>query len=219
MSNNQEELLRKKEYIKSAPLEDYLTEDPIISGQNFVIISYILPGETNEIEYPFFKVRGTYKTIEDCEKRINNLKSADTYFHMYICEVGKFGALYPDNTIDVLNTDIDVKYRESKLNNMVKSYKEQKDKADIRFEEHRKNLRVGLDDDTVIESQEEINVRIDYVTKQVNQLSNQLKEYEDILKLSNEKLEDLAYEEINELSIKDNVCRKDIILPHERRTQ
>lgn len=152
-----------------APVEDYLTEDGPILGQNFFVLSYLLPDETKGGRIPMIKVRGTYKTIEDCQRRIDTLKHADTYFNMFICEVGKWGGLF-DNEALLSREDIDTTYRNETMNTMMKEYKANKDKGDTEFEERKNKLRAG----SSIETKEEILERKEALDAQIEDLRNKL---------------------------------------------
>lgn len=199
------ELKSREEYIKSSPLEDYLTEDPEIYNQKYFVLSYLLPNKTNELEHPIIKVRGSYKSYEECEKRVNKLKSMDSYFNMYICEVGKYGSLMTDDEIKKTD-DIDIQYRESVLNNMVKEYTENKDKADSEFEKRKQlmlkkaKLEGSKEGQELLKSQKEnpmtVKTRIETVSKHKKQLEEQMNEINEILRLSEEQLKDYSPEEI-----------------------
>jgi hypothetical protein len=208
----------KKKYLSTYNLEDYLDEDPLIERQNYFILSYLLPGADNNIDYPIFKVRGSYRTKEECSERIKMLAKKDTYFHMYTCEVGKFGKLIPDEQIDVLNTDIDIQYREAKLNEMVKTHKEAQDKSELVFIERKEKIqKSGLENDE--ETAEDIQKRIEYLHKESENMTQQLLEFKDVIKLSNEKLQKNFPEfKLKELSISNKEIFEDSnILPHERK--
>jgi hypothetical protein len=129
----------RKKYVESAPLEDYLLEDPLIPNQNYFLLSYVLPGETNEIKYPIFKMRGAFKTMEQCQNRIKKIKNLDPQFHIFICEVGKFGSLLPDDEL-LKNEEIDIEYREKLLNNMVNDYRKMREEAAENFEVRKNKL-------------------------------------------------------------------------------
>lgn len=199
------ELKSREEYIKSSPLEDYLTEDPEIHNQKYFVLSYLLPNKTNELEHPIIKVRGSYKSYEECEKRVNKLKSMDSYFNMYICEVGKYGSLMSDDEIKKTD-DIDIQYRESVLNNMVKEYNENKDKADSEFEKRKQlmlkkaKLEGSKEGQELLKSQKEnpmtVKTRIETVSKHKKQLEEQMNEINEILRLSEEQLKEYSPEEI-----------------------
>lgn len=151
------------------PVEDYLTEDNVIVGQNFFVLSYLLPDETKGGRIPMIKVRGTYKTIEDCQRRIDTLKHSDTYFNMFIAEVGKWGGLF-DNEALLSRDDIETTYRNETMNTMMKEYKANKDKGDTEFEDRKNKMRAG----TSLETKEEMEERKDELDAQVEDLRKKL---------------------------------------------
>lgn len=195
--NRAEEIEKRKQVLKSAPLEDYLLEDPQVYNQNFFILSYLLPSEKNDIKIPTIKVRGSFKTQEECDKRIQKLKNIDPYFNMYICEVGKFGTLLPDEELRKTD-DIDIQYRESILNTMVKEYQENKDKTDAEFELRKNKMSKQAKFEGTPEGQEflakqkedpeAIKARINHMTSHIEELKQRLKEATEILEMSKSQL-------------------------------
>lgn len=151
------------------PVEDYLTEDAPVLGQNFFVLSYLLPDETKGGRIPMIKVRGTYKTIEDCQRRIDSLKHIDSYFNMFICEVGKWGGLF-DNDALLSRDDIQHTYRNDTMNTMMKEYKANKDKGDTEFEERKNKMRGG----SSIETKEEMLERKEALDAQIEDLRKKL---------------------------------------------
>lgn len=199
----------RKDFIEKVSVEDFLDEDPVISNQKFFVMSYILPEESkNELSNPIIKVRGSYSTIEDCEKRIEKLKNLDKYNNMFICEVGKYGALLPESEFQN-NDEIDVKYREAMLNTLVKEYKENKDKTDQEFEKRKEFLKKRAEYEGTIKGQEElknkkenpisIKARIANMTEHFEDLEKRLKEIKEIIDISKEQLDkNYTKEEIEE---------------------
>lgn len=121
-------------------IEDYLQPDPEIHNQKYFVMSYILPKEgKNELKAPLVKVRGAFKTMEEAEKRIEKLKRADTFFNMYVCNVGQWGSLVDEDDLLESEEVEKVVYREKELNDIFQKYKENKDKAE---EEHVERLRI-----------------------------------------------------------------------------
>lgn len=204
-----EELLKRKQFVEqSYDIDDYLTEDPPVNNQNYFIMTYILPSNNNELKHPVIKIRGSYKTQEECSKRINHLKNIDNYFNMYVCEVGKFGTLLPQEEFDKME-DIDIQYRESMLNQMVKEYKDNKDLADEDFQKRKQMLVEKARKEGTKEGQIElankkenpvsVKTRIDSVKKQIEELSKQVAEAKQILELSEKQYsENYTKEEIEE---------------------
>lgn len=201
----QQELEKRKECLKSAPLEDYLMEDPQVFNQNYFILSYLLPDEQNEIKSPSIKVRGSFKTQEDCEKRIQKLKNIDPYFNMYVCEVGKFGSLLPDEEIQKMD-DVDIQYRESILNTMVKEYQDSKDKADAEFERRKRVMQKRAEYEGSKEGQEKlakerenpvaVKTRVETMTRHLQELKQRIDEVNDIISLSKTQLSSYTKEEL-----------------------
>lgn len=197
-SDRSSEIENRKKVVKEAPVEDYLLEDPPVYNQNFFILSYLLPNEKNELTFPTIKVRGSFKNQEDCQKRINQLKNVDPYFNMFVCEVGKFGSLLPEDEIKKLD-DVDVQYRESILNTMVKEYQENKDKADEEFEKRKQFMKKKAEFEGTKEGQEllskekenpiAVRTRIESMSKHLEELQQRINEVNEILSLSNKQLE------------------------------
>ena len=75
---------------------DYLTEDPIISEQKFMCISFLKPSSIEEkhrnkdLTVCGVKVRGCYATYEEAKQRADFLQKCDSYHNIYIGEVGKW---------------------------------------------------------------------------------------------------------------------------------
>ena len=75
-------------------MEDYLDEDPPIKSQQFVCISLFIPGKEDECDDHDsrcgIKIRGSYATMDQAEKRVEELKAIDKLHHIYVGEVGKW---------------------------------------------------------------------------------------------------------------------------------
>ena len=123
--------------MKEHYIDDVLDEDKVIDNQRYAVLSYLLPDpDKNELNIPMIKIRGSYKTVEECQKRITYLQRTEKYFHLYIVEVGKWGGLYDQKYIEE-NLNVDTVYQESQLNDLMKGYKENMDKVSIEFEERK----------------------------------------------------------------------------------
>lgn len=189
-------------------VEDYLTEDTPINNQNYFILSYLLPDDkNNELQYPLFKVRGVYRTIEDCEKRIKKLEASDKYFSMSVCEVGKWGSLVPE---EILKQDdsVSINYRESIMNTMVSEHKKNKDKMDEEFEERKRFMsekakyECSKEGQKLLQSKKEnpvaVKMRVQSVETQIKELAERTKELTEILDLSKEQMNEFTEEEVEE---------------------
>jgi len=191
--------------LKKASIEDYLDEDAELPMQKYFVLSYLLPDKKNELEVPMIKVRGSYKTIDDCNSRIDTLKPVDTYHNMYISEVGKWGGLFDEDTIKKMD-NVDIQYREERLNEMMHKYKENKDKNDVEFEKRTRLMKEKAVFDGTKEGQEilaaqrenpiSVKTRLISVTNQLVELNERVKELEDLKASTQEAFDNLTDEEL-----------------------
>lgn len=120
------------------PEPDYLYEDPVIPNQKFVCISVLTPKnfkqeEGKPITMSTMKVRGSYDTYEEAKKRADFLRNVDPNINVYVGEVGKW-LPFDDDPEHAKDHD----YQNKRLNEMMKGYTENQEKAK-EFHEQRKN--------------------------------------------------------------------------------
>lgn len=114
---------------------DNLFEDPVISGQLWVCISFVSPELVKNCSLRAVKVRGVYATEAEARKRSKYLQQIDPDFHIFVGEVGKWLGWDPDpNTIE------DQEYSEKKLQKLVTEYKKNRSKAKIMEEERKREM-------------------------------------------------------------------------------
>jgi chromosome segregation ATPase len=128
--------------------QDYLDEDPVITSQRYAIISFSKDdgpvkfnenktdtAENNHTKTGIVGVKVKYvcESYEEATEKAKYFRDMDPRFDTYIGEVGKWLPINPDNEKDVK----DVNYAESELQNIMKTYLENKDKLQI-FESKRK---------------------------------------------------------------------------------
>lgn len=104
---------------------DYLTEDPEIPSQKYALISIIGPHMPQKCDVWGLKIKGVERDLEKAKQLAERLQKLDNDYDIYIVEVGKFFPL--DITSDRLN---DVVYQNKELNNLMKSYKENRLQAE-----------------------------------------------------------------------------------------
>jgi hypothetical protein len=115
---------------------DYLTEDPVLSNQQWVCMSFLSPEGVKNCNIRGVKVRGIYATQKEANERAKYLQELDGDFHVFVGEVGKWLSWDPDpQSID------DQIYKEKELNDLMKSYKENMAKAKVE-EAHRKKTMI-----------------------------------------------------------------------------
>tara|TARA_Y100000816_G_C25730085_1_gene384541 strand:- start:42 stop:479 length:438 start_codon:yes stop_codon:yes gene_type:complete len=113
---------------------DYLDEDTItVSGQKYALISVVSPNSMQKNDLCGLKIRGVFSNIEEAQTHAKRLQKVDQLCNIYVVEMYKWLPIPPDDE----NID-NHEFVESKLNSIVKGYKEQQFLAKQHFEE-RKN--------------------------------------------------------------------------------
>ena len=200
----------QKEYI-----DDYLDEDPAIYNQKFFVFSYIMPSpDKNELEVPMFKMRGAYKTEEECQHRISKLKASEKYFNMCVCEVGKWGGLYTNDQLNKME-NISSNYGNDQLNDLMKGYKDNIQKRDAEFEDRKETMRKRAEYENSPEGIEElknkkespiaVQGRIDFANNEIEKLEKQFNDIQRIKKENELLMKSFTDEELQELNTTDEI--------------
>lgn len=113
---------------------DYLTEDPVLSEQQYVCISFLKPSSVDkkkrkDITVCGIKIRGVYATEEEARKRADYLVKTDPYHNIYVGNVGKW-LPFEDNPEKAKDSN----YMNSELNKLMKAYNQQQDEAKMYHE-------------------------------------------------------------------------------------
>ncbi len=110
---------------------DYLTEDPVITEQQFMCISFLKPSSVDDkhktdkkLTVCGVKIRGCYPTYEAAKARADYLTKCDPYHNIYIGEVGKWCPFEDDP-----EKAKDSEYMNKDLNKLMKSYWKQQSDA------------------------------------------------------------------------------------------
>lgn len=178
-------------------MTDFLDEDLEIRSQKYCVLSYTLPPPSTSdpkgkkragFDTPMIKIRGSYSTVEECEARIEKLKVADKYFHMYITTVGTWGPLLTEEQHKEAGTS--AVYMNKDMNDFMQSYKKSQDDKNQQFEERRREMVEKAKFDGTKEGQEilqnkkenPIAVRDRMVSseKTLKELKEQVEYYEDL---------------------------------------
>jgi len=118
---------------------DYLDEDPVISSQKYCVISVLTPKNFKDVDDKSsmytFKVRGSYETVEEAQKRIQFLNSMDPNVNIYLAEVGKWCPFEDDP-----EKAKDAVYKDEELNRLMKGYKENQEKAKEHFHQRKAEM-------------------------------------------------------------------------------
>ncbi len=116
---------------------DYLDEDAVIPKQLFCVLSFLSPEGVKNCSMRGIKVRGVYPTAELAQKRAEELRQLDPYFDIFVAEVGKWCAW------DDKDKTYDTEYNNKQLNSLMKTYKENKDKSNLLFEQRKNEMQSG----------------------------------------------------------------------------
>lgn len=185
---------------------EYDNKDSVISNQKYCIISYVLPKETdiNTSLNPMIKIRGSYSSVEECEKKVKQLSSSDTYFNKYIIEVGDWGCLLTDSQIRDKN--FNVEYQNTEMDTFMKAYRQKKDEDDREFVKRHHEMKKKIEDDGTKEGQEKLSLQREHpvVVKQrlfsskenIDRLRSELKYNEELYDNTLELLSTYTQEEI-----------------------
>lgn len=139
---------------------DELDEDPPISSQKKVVVSYAFSNvkdkEGKDTLLPMIKIRGSYPDWDACDRRIRTLDNASKdpkNIPLLKTEVGKWIGLYPYEDL-YSNTDIDVEYKNDIMNEAMKGLKEAEKRSEDKFQERLKEQTAKTTFDGTKEGQE-----------------------------------------------------------------
>ena len=134
------------------------------------------------------KIRGVFDTLEQASEHAKKLQTVDKYFNVFVGEVGKW---LPYDPAPLSEQAGNPEYAQDQLNNLMKGYLENQNKAKI-FEEKRKveQVRKGVQDaiEGNIQNKKEIEQKIlesknendsKSLTDKVKSIEKQIKELEE----------------------------------------
>lgn len=151
--------------------------DPVIGNQQYAIISYVLPEEHGTIKNPMLKIRGSYKTVDECRKKIKSLQLNDTYFHYYVIDIGQWGCLLTEKQSQDKN--LDVEHINKEMDDFMKAYRKERDENSIEFERRRIEMSKQLKYDGSADGQEILSKKREHfiaVKHRLLNLDNKIKE-------------------------------------------
>jgi hypothetical protein len=139
---------------------DYLTEDSFLpSGQNYVCLSFLTDKE-NKTTLSGIKIRGVFNTYDEACEHAKKVQSVDTYFNVFVGELGKWLPFDPNPDSEAVK---DSEYANAQLNQMMKAYLENQEKAKVYHEQRktemvRKNVLENLTSrqDNLVEAQKKL---------------------------------------------------------------
>lgn len=174
---------------------DYLFEDPPIPTQKYALISIVGPHFPQKCDVWGLKVRGTADSLDKAKALSQKLMKVDNNYDIFTVEVGKFFPLAVD-PLAISN----VEYQNSQLNNLMKSYLENKAAAEEQWHA-RKNemvqqaIKEGREQDSLASKPEHPIA----VLQRIKSFEDQLKELSEMLETTKENL-NMAQEKFSKYS-------------------
>jgi hypothetical protein len=184
--------LRKLNKEKSKLIEeDYLDEDPIIDNQRYYVLSYFPRDPTNVESVAAIKIRGCYRTQEECSARIKLLQEHENSLlelyknrgmkfktkNMGVVEVGKWMGLYPE--YHEKSMKIETEYLNEDLNKIMYNVTHHQIDLDKQFNERVQGVVNGtvkeLDDPLSYEE------RVDKIKNDITEYKNYVNNLEKVL--------------------------------------
>lgn len=103
---------------------DYLDESDPPPNQKYFLVCFLSPENIKNTSLRGIKVFGSFPDYNSAKKKVEELSKNEQYFDIHIGELGKW--LPWDPSFDQVE---DVVYQEKELNDLMKKYKENQDKA------------------------------------------------------------------------------------------
>ena len=194
----------KREYPRTVRLR----KDPAISQQNFCIITFTpSKGATPDADKCFgiVKVRGGFNTADDASEYAESLiRNVDSYNENYITYMGQEFPLSSDDRYVCTTSDVDLRSKiDSVAREAMRAARETEKREMKEIEDrHRKLLEDTTEkkDDSVPDDMElylTVKTKIGDLRSRVDQCQNNIKEYTNLLRKTNEELERLDRENPN----------------------
>jgi len=199
-------------------MTDYLDNDEPINGQKYVCLSILTNKSIKDLSSGEIiksdnnargiKIRGVYNTMEEAKKRCEQIRQFDKVFNVFVGEVGSW--LPWDDDPEAAEEAV---YAEEKLNQLMKSFKEQQIKA----KEYHEIRKQQLVEQSIKSSQKDVEEKspeniiennIEDEKEGLNEYKNEINDKEKHIKNINTEL-DKAKKLFEELTKKANESKTD----------
>lgn len=162
---------------------DYLFEDPPITNQKFALVTIVGPNMSQKCDTWALKVRGVADNLEDAKKMCQRLMKIDNNYDIYTVDVGKFFPL----TVEPHDVQ-DVEYSNTELNNLIKSYLENRQNANDQWHSRKNEM--------IQKAIEEGKNQQELLKKPEHPISvlNRMKTYEEKIKSLNQEIESTRHD-------------------------
>lgn len=178
---------------------DFLFEDPPIANQKFALISIVGPHMQQKCDVWGIKIRGVADTKEKAIAMSRKLNNIDPDYDIYTTEVGKFFPLVvdPEEIQDQVHAN-------AQLNEMIKTYKTNKEQANEHFFERKNQMikeavREGKNQEELANKPEHpvsVLYRIKNFEEKIKSIQEDLEAMTADLQLSKDKLTKYSEEEL-----------------------
>jgi hypothetical protein len=116
---------------------DYMTEDTFLpADQKYVCLSFLTDKE-NKTSLSGIKIRGVFATYELACEHAKKVQTMDPYFNVFVGELGKWLPFDPNPDSEAVK---DSEYANNQLNQMMKAYLENQEKAKVYHEQRKTEL-------------------------------------------------------------------------------
>ena len=151
---------------------DYLSEDNMITNQQWVCISFLSPEGIKNCSVRGVKIRGSYPTRELANERAKELQETDPDFHVFVGEVGKWLAWDPD-----VNSVEENVHANEELNKLAHAYKDNLKKKDKLYHQRTKDLQKnGASDSEIDEGSSSTNYNAKDYSSRLDKKKQQMRE-------------------------------------------
>jgi uncharacterized protein (UPF0335 family) len=170
--------------------QDFLSEDLPISGQNFALITIVGPHMNQKCDVWGMKVKGIADTLERAKSLSARLVKADPEFDIFIVEVAKFFPLVVEP-----GEVQDIEYQDERLNELVKSYLQNRQFANDKYAERKNDLMQAaikegrIKEELLIKEEHPVVVlqRIDSFKEKLEKLQDEINTIQDDIKVNTQK--------------------------------
>lgn len=114
-----------------------LKSNQFTQNNRFSCISFLSPEGIKNCKLRGVRISGMFSRYEEAKKYAEEIIKSDPYFDVYILEEGKW---CPWNDKDKVQ---DQEYNNKELNDLMKAYKENKDKSDFLYEQRKNEMKKG----------------------------------------------------------------------------
>jgi len=163
--------------INKMKILDVLVEDHPISSQKYALITIVGPNMRQKCDVWGLKIRGICDSLESAKALTKKLMKTDKDFDIYTVDVGKFFPLAVE-PYDVSN----VEYENEQLNTLVKSYLENKEKANEHWHDRKQEMMKDALKEGQLESQKELANKKEHpiaVLQRLNTFESKMKELQE----------------------------------------